>query len=204
MRQLHVDLLSEQYFLLDEEPLPSVVNATLAVSYDLGDDAQNRAKFELSFDVAAWRESRSYHYIYVDVDGLIQAAAVLPPKHSCVGTSAGEGLCIVLLSTHGAGVDAIAAAWTESHSTQNQSWVLLPTGRRKHGLNWEGPQMMSAVTALRAFAADLPGVPVERRDEWRPLPDFWLQAGHSMGGHGALLLSTHFPDLLVAALPAMG
>lgn len=204
VRQLRIDLLTEQGFLLGKEPLPSVVNATLVVSYDLGDGAQNQVDFELSFDVAVWSESRSYHFTYVDVDGSIQAAAVLPPKHSCVGTPAGGDLCTVLLSTHGAGVDAVAAAWTESYRTQNQSWVLLPTGRRKYGLNWEGPQMMSAVTALGALAANLPGVPVEEKDEWRPRSDFWLQAGHSMGGHGALLLSTHFPDMLVAALPAMG
>lgn len=204
MRQLRVDLLAEQDFLADKELLPSVVNATLVVAYDLGDGAQHQVEFDLSFDVAVWRESRSYHFTYVDVDGTIQAAAVLPPKYSCVGSPIGNDMCNVLLSTHGAGVDAVADAWTESYRTQNQSWVLLPTGRRKFGLNWEGPQMMSAVTALRALAANLPGVPLEEKELWRPRSDFWLQAGHSMGGHGALLLSTHFPDMLVAALPAMG
>eukprot|EP00177_Eucheuma_denticulatum_P007069 GFKZ01012861.1.p1 GENE.GFKZ01012861.1~~GFKZ01012861.1.p1 ORF type:complete len:808 (+),score=78.08 GFKZ01012861.1:89-2425(+) len=207
VRQLRIDFATDQHFLrtaLTEGPLPDVVNVTLAVTYHTGDGAAQEAVFELSFDVAVWRESRSYHFTYIDVDGSVQAAAVLPPKNKCVGAPAGHDSCSVLLSTHGAGVDAVSEAWTDSYRTQVQSWVLLPTGRRKFGLNWEGPQMTTAVTALRALASGLPGVPAEEKDEWKVRADFWLQAGHSMGGHGALLLSTHFPDMLVAALPAMG
>lgn len=204
IRQLRIDLLTDSTFLSAAAELPSSVNLTIAVTYEIGLSVTHHSTFDISFDVTIWKKSRSYHFTYVDVDGSIQAAAVLPPKFSCIGAPSGEDACSVLLSTHGAGVNAIARAWTESYKTQNQSWVLLPTGRRKYGLNWEGPQMKSAITALARLSEALPGVPADEKHLWKARNDFWLQAGHSMGGHGALLLSTHFPDMLVAALPAMG
>ncbi|CDF35242.1 unnamed protein product [Chondrus crispus] len=206
VHQLRIDFFTEPDFLNQtaaDGRLPESLNITIAVSYQIA-DAQHESLIELSFDVAVWSELTSYHFTYIDVDGSVQAAAVLPPRQNCVGAPAGDDKCSVLLSTHGAGVDAVGRAWTESYQVQNQSWVLLPTGRRKFGMNWEGPQLNSAITALRKFAEDLPGVPTDEKDLWKVRGDRWLQAGHSMGGHGALLLSTHYPDMLVAALPAMG
>lgn len=204
VRQLRLDLTMDSDFLSNVDSLPKSVDFTIIVSYRFPQGDTYTTTFNLTLPVAVWQSDRAYHYTYVDVDGSIQAAAVLPPRHPCTGAPAGDDACPVLLSTHGAGVDAIGSAWTDSYRTQNQSWVLLPTGRRKYGLNWEGPQMNSAIVALRALADTLPGVPPREANNWRPRKDFWLQAGHSMGGHGALLLSTHYPDMLVAALPAMG
>lgn len=204
IRQLRIDLLTDSDFLASSTLLPETLQLIVAVSYHFVPDASHEIQFNLTLDVTTWRKSRSYHFTYVDVDGSIQAAAVLPPKNPCLGAPAGGDACPVLLSTHGAGVDAVGHAWTDSYKTQNQSWVLLPTGRRKYGLNWEGPQMKSAITALNVLADKLPGVPTAHADMWRVRADMWLQAGHSMGGHGALLLATHFPDMLLGALPAMG
>lgn len=200
-RQLRIDLATDEQFLktLSTTSIPSQFNLTFSISYEVG-PSMHTSEFEVSLDVATWGVSRAYHFTFVDVDGSIQTTAVLPPANHCPH----EQGCQALLSTHGAGVNAIASAWTESYRTQNTSWVILPTGRRKYGLNWEGPQMKSALTSLSRFAALLPGVPQEEKHLWRVRDDMWLQAGHSMGGHGALVLSTHFPDMLVAALPAMG
>lgn len=217
VRQLRLDLQADATLLHTSDAqhaLPPALDVAIAVSYEFEQGATYETVFNLSLDVATWRQSRSYHFTYLDVDGSVQAAAVLPPRHSCAdnaptaaGGSGGGGsgdACTVLLSTHGAGVNAVGRAWTESYKTQNRSWVLLPTGRRKYGLNWEGPQMRSAVSALHALGEFLPGVPPAHAAAWRVRTDAWLQAGHSMGGHGALLLATHFPDMLVGALPAMG
>lgn len=205
IRQLRLDLLADASFLKNEmKSLPSTITVTVAVKYEFGEGVRYECVFDVDFDVAMWGSSHSYHFTYIDVDGSVQAAAVVPPMRECTSAPAGQGACPVLLSTHGAGVDALAGAWTDSYRTQNQSWVLLPTGRRKFGMNWEGPQMRTAITALRALADSLPGVPPVLADQWRARRDHWLQAGHSMGGHGALLLATHYPDMLVAALPAMG
>lgn len=113
---------------------PTSVSFSVAVSYQLGSDKRHETVFQLEFDVAEWGKSRSYRFTYIDVDGSVQAAAVLPPKFPCIGAAAGRNRCPTILSTHGAGVDALASAWTESYRTQNQSWVLLPTGRRKYGM----------------------------------------------------------------------
>ena len=207
IRQLRIDLrtTNELFSQFSQgSSMPKRLNFSITISYDFASGGRNMSMFDVSLDVGEWGSLRAYHFTYIDIDSSVQAAAALPPRHPCLGSSSGMDACPVLLSTHGAGVEATASAWTDSYKTQNQSWVLLPTGRRKFGLNWEGPQMRSAITALRVLADQLPGVPVEEADKWKARKDHWLQAGHSMGGHGALLLATHFPDMIVAALPAMG
>lgn len=207
IRQLRLDLHTDQSFLRKEHESANMlqsVDAVIDISYQIGRGHLYQVSFHITLDVLEWRKARSYHFTYVDIDSSVQTAAVIIPKAHCIGAPGGDDKCAVLLSTHGAGVDATAQAWTESYQTQNQSWVLLPTGRRKFGLNWEGPQMKSAITALKVFSAALPGVPTEELSLWKTRSDHWLQAGHSMGGHGALLLATHYPDMLAAALPAMG
>lgn len=202
IRQLRLDLAVDPAKFLSvssSAQLPESISIIIEIRYEFRrEKAPHRTTFNLSLPVTTWQHDRSYHFTYVDVDGSIQAAAVLPPTAPCAPN------CTVLLSTHGAGVDAVAAAWTESYRTQKSAWVLLPTGRRKFGLNWEGPQMRTAITAVRAFCALMPGVPPDQASYWKPRNDAWLQAGHSMGGHGALLLATHFPDMLLASLPAAG
>lgn len=206
IRQLRLDLLADPTFLEKEakSALPSTIAVTVAVKYEFSEGVRYECVFDVNFDVAVWGSSHSYHFTYIDVDGSVQAAAVVPPMTECTNAHVGQDACPVLLSTHGAGVDALAGAWTDSYRSQNRSWVLLPTGRRKFGMNWEGPQMRTAITALRVLADSSPGVPPSLANRWRARRDYWLQAGHSMGGHGALLLASHFPDMLVAALPAMG
>lgn len=175
-------------------PEPRVVTLSLAATFRIA-SATVTVVSNVSLPVVDW-PARAYVFTFRDTDGSAQASAVVPPTRGC-------SRCPPLLSTHGAGVDATARAWTESYRPQNGSWVILPTGRRRFGLNWHGPQLLSAVAALQAFERDMPGVPPKLADAWRPSKDAWLAAGHSMGGHGALVLATHFPDMLVAALPAM-
>lgn len=194
IRQLRLDLNVDHTATFQT----TEVYVVIEVKYEIGTGSIHKTRFNISLPIVTWGQDRAYHFTYIDVDSSVQAAAVLPPAAACAPN------CNVLLSTHGAGVDAVGVAWTNSYRTQTHAWVLLPTGRRKFGLNWEGPQMRTAITALRVLEATLPGVPAAVADEWRPRKDTWLQAGHSMGGHGALLLSTHFPDMLTAALPAMG
>jgi S-formylglutathione hydrolase FrmB len=79
------------------------------------------------------------------------------------------------------------------------AWVLAPTRHGAH--NWEGIGMRSATCALEALGRWGGGDDMEGRgvDAGRV-----LFAGHSMGGHGAWVISTHFPDLALGVASAAG
>ncbi|KAJ3335015.1 hypothetical protein HDU93_006801 [Gonapodya sp. JEL0774] len=137
-------------------------------------------------------------------DNSIHYAAVRPPTspESC----ASQG-CPVLLSLHGAGVDSASWAWTSSYRSQPRAWVVLPTGRRKYGFDWEGVgygNAWAAVEALKTLVDGGWGVPEVLKGKVGVDTKRLVYAGHSMGGHGSLLLLTHHPDLALGALPASG
>lgn len=174
------------------------INVTVELTYEIA-HTQRSATFNLSLAVLTW-PPEVYDATYIDLDGTVQAVALRPPRGDCRTT----GGCAALLSTHGAGVDALGDAWTGAYATQRGGWVLLPTGRSPYGENWEGAQMASALRCLEAVVDDLPGVPEAMRPSMSIRKHWVLISGHSMGGHGALTLATHFPDLLVAAMPIAG
>eukprot|EP00741_Cyanophora_paradoxa_P018333 tig00000204_g17702.t1 len=134
-------------------------------------------------------------FTFQDADGSVQAAAARSPTEPC-----GEGGCAVLLTTHGAGVDALRQA--ECYRARAGAWLLAPTNRARYGYDWEGPGMQDALRALAALAGRAPGAPRGRAAEFRPDPSRVLFAGHSMGGHGCWELATHYPDLALGAAPA--
>lgn len=195
-RAVRMDLDLSKVSILDLNAVDSL-NVSVALSYTVGDQTRT-VKYELQVDVLTWPPS-SYAATYVDEDNSVQAVALKPPKGPCTDK------CSVLFALHGAGVDALKRAWTESIKTQQNAWVVLPTGRRKFGENWEGAQMESALKSLEEVREQLPGVPDEYRDgSYSIRQDFVLSISHSMGAHGGIILSTHYPDLLVASLPIAG
>ncbi len=172
------------------------IKVEVLVEYEVGSEKRN-AKFKFGVKVFSW-PPEVYDATYIEADGSVQAVALRPPQMACATG------CSALLSTHGAGVDALGNEWTGAYATQRGAWVLLPTGRREYGENWEGAQLASALRCLRSVGERMPGVPDSERARFRIRKDWVMFSGHSMGGHGSLLLATKFPDLMVAAMPIAG
>ena len=65
----------------------------------------------------------SYRFTFADFDGSLQYASAIPPARECTsdgaadGEGPGEG-CPLLLSTHGASVDAASPFWTNVYQQQ--------------------------------------------------------------------------------------
>ncbi len=122
------------------------------------------------------------------IDGSVQFYAVQPARSGTYGPSAPPGL---LLSLHGAGVDARAQAG--SYSQKSGVFVVAPTNRRPFGFDWEDWGRLDALEVLADATARF-GTDASRT---------WL-TGHSMGGHGTWQLGAHFPDRFAAIAPSAG
>ncbi|EGC29252.1 hypothetical protein DICPUDRAFT_99888 [Dictyostelium purpureum] len=151
-----------------------------------------------------------FTFTFLDYDQSVQYAAATPPLSPCSKTfSPNNGLidsdntCPVLLTFHGAGVDAKSQAWTGAYQRQNYSWTLFPTNRANYGFDWESGGVKNAIYALEYLCGSLPGV----QDKQNYQCDVYrLQiAGHSMGGHGAEhFVTTIFPDRTISLSVAAG
>ncbi|KAL7749701.1 hypothetical protein RI367_004929 [Sorochytrium milnesiophthora] len=154
---------------------------------------------QVSLRVRSW--GQDYKMTFLDrMDNSVQTAGVKPPAKACSGAG-----CPVMFSTHGAGVIGEGDVWLSSYQQQQQAWVLLPTNRRPYGYDWQTVGMVvqvNGVNALGALAQLQPGVPPELRPQFKVDAQRLLITGHSMGGHGAWMYSTHYPDLAVAVMPA--
>ncbi|KAI9138058.1 hypothetical protein BKA69DRAFT_1127679 [Paraphysoderma sedebokerense] len=151
---------------------------------------------ELVLRCRKWGEG--FKFTFLDFDGSVHTAGVRPPVNSCP-----ESGCPVLFSTHGASVTAQDDVWIYSYQAKNSSWILLPTNRRPFGYDWQTVGLVNGLSSLKALARDLPGAPRNEKSKWKVDPTSLLFAGHSMGGHGCWVFSTHFPDLALGSLPAM-
>eukprot|EP01124_Arcella_intermedia_P011996 TRINITY_DN18322_c0_g1_i1.p1 TRINITY_DN18322_c0_g1~~TRINITY_DN18322_c0_g1_i1.p1 ORF type:complete len:882 (+),score=166.68 TRINITY_DN18322_c0_g1_i1:32-2677(+) len=139
-------------------------------------------------------------FTFPDFDGSIQYAAFKPPLYPCTAYPRG---CSILFTLHGAGVSS-SSFWGSFYQPQNYSWVLLPTNRRFYGFDWQGPGLKNALGSLRYLVGNLPGIPVGLKGEYGADEFRLIYAGHSMGGHGCWLMSSHFPDRALGVAPASG
>ncbi|KAK3093303.1 hypothetical protein FSP39_013879 [Pinctada imbricata] len=82
----------------------------------------------------------------------------------------------------------------------DNAWLLAPTRHGAH--NWEGPGALTALQSLDALykmvedSDDIFKVKVDTNKV--------VYAGHSMGGHGAWHLATHYPDKALALMSLAG
>ncbi|GAM18816.1 hypothetical protein SAMD00019534_019910 [Acytostelium subglobosum LB1] len=142
----------------------------------------------------------AYIFTFLDFDNSVQYAAATPPLYEC----GADIKCPILLTLHGAGVEASSTAWTGAYQRQNYSWTLFPTNRRNYGWDWQGPGLRNAFSALDVLSNQLPGVPHNLTDQYGADQYRLLYAGHSMGGHGCWHVSTHYPDRALSISPAAG
>jgi pimeloyl-ACP methyl ester carboxylesterase len=173
-------------------------NVTLKASNSL-----NEVSYPFVLNCYNW--TQPYKYTFLDIDHSTQYAVVIPPRHPCnVQPNSTVTRCSILLSLHGAGVDANSDAWKASYIPQNYSWVLLPTNRGIFGFDWQGPGRVNVWKGVEWFVSALPGVPPSLKKSYNA--DAWriIYTGHSMGGHGCWVVATHYPDRALAVAPAAG
>ncbi|KAH9509120.1 hypothetical protein Btru_049103 [Bulinus truncatus] len=143
----------------------------------------------------------SFIFTFKDHDGSVQHAAAVEPIGIC-----SDKACPVFLTLHGTTVPPQNQADSYKKMVRgdyefgvSKMWLLAPTRHGAH--NWEGPGAMTAMTALQALR-DL-----TQNSSWFEMssdPSKVLFAGHSMGGHGAWHLATHFPDMAVGLISLAG
>ncbi|GAB1609702.1 uncharacterized secreted protein ARB_06907-like [Argonauta hians] len=145
--------------------------------------------------------NQSFLFSFIDHDGSVQQGAAIAPTSKCA-----LNLCPVLLTLHGTSVPAQNQADSYKRMVGkdfkfgfDRIWLLAPTRHGAH--NWEGPGALTAMTALDRLQTLVLSAP------WidnKLAADHVIFAGHSMGGHGAWHLATHFPDRALAVISLAG
>jgi poly(3-hydroxybutyrate) depolymerase len=125
------------------------------------------------FRIRTATQTRKETYIS-SVDDSVQYYAVVPPPNPKPGLA-------MMLSLHGAGVEAIGQA--DAYSPKDWAYVVCPTNRRPFGFDWEDWGREDGLDVL-AIA--------ER--EYHTDPNRTYVTGHSMGGHGTWQFGALFPD----------
>jgi dienelactone hydrolase len=121
------------------------------------------------------------------IDGSVQYYG-LRPARPLAGSTGKPG---IVLSLHGAGVQASGQA--AAYSPKSWCHIVCPTNRRPYGFDWEDWGRLDAMEVLAHAQATLENDPAK----------VWL-TGHSMGGHGAWTVGSHFPDRFAAIAPSAG
>jgi dienelactone hydrolase len=123
------------------------------------------------------------------IDGSVQLFAVAPRVES--ESPAAESKPALVLSLHGAGVEAINQA--RAYKPKDWAHIVAATNRRPYGFDWEDWGRLDALEVLaearRLFGTD---------------PARTYLTGHSMGGHGTWQVGATVPDLWAAIAPSAG
>jgi len=135
--------------------------------------------------------------------GIVSYAMLRPPAENAACRPGQEKLPI-LLSLHGAGVEADNPEATDIFDPVPDlcAWVLFPTGVTPWSGDdwhqWGFADVEAAIAAIPTWIKHMSwkdsGVDVDR----------WIVAGHSNGGQGTWYALTHRPDKIVAAAPVSG
>ncbi len=120
---------------------------------------------------------------FSDMDGSVQEYSVRP-------ASTPEGRDVVL-SLHGAGVDALGQA--RSYSSKPDMWIVAATNRRPFGFDWQDWGREDAYEVLMDATA-----------RFGLSRDGAYLTGHSMGGHGTWNVAANDPDGFLAIAPSAG
>ncbi|KXK18701.1 MAG: Alpha/beta hydrolase family protein [Armatimonadetes bacterium OLB18] len=138
---------------------------------------------EAQLRVRGPRQTRKVTFLS-QIDGSVQYYALNPATDDAPGKA-------LILSTHGASVEAIGQA--DAYSPKPWANLVAPTNRRPYGFDWEDWGRKDALEVLEHASQKL------QADRSRT-----YVTGHSMGGHGAWYLGLTFPDLFSAMAPSAG
>ena len=125
------------------------------------------------------------------IDGSAQYYAVVPALPQPTTDGAPPRRPGLLLSLHGAGVDAAGQA--ACYSAKPWAVIVAPTNRRAFGFDWEDWGRLDAMEVLATARS---------RHRTDPLKQ-WL-TGHSMGGHGTWQVGAHRSADFAALGPSAG
>ncbi|MEO7453949.1 MAG: prolyl oligopeptidase family serine peptidase [Fimbriimonadales bacterium] len=133
-------------------------------------------------------ETQTHKRTFVsDIDGSVQYYGVNPANP--LGTdSTRPGLVLTL---HGASVEGLGQA--EAYASKSWAHLIAPTNRRPYGFDWEDWGRIDAMEVLEDAAK-----------RYRTDPARSYLTGHSMGGHGAWTVGSHFPGSFAAIAPSAG
>lgn len=185
MRKLHVPLALRADTVVPDDGLDAWTRLVRVSDPRTGASVEHTLTFRIVSPTAPRRVTfRSA------VDGSAQFWALRPldPDADDGGHNWPEHL---VLSTHGAGVDALAQA--RCYAPRPDRWVAAPTNRRPFGFDWQDWGRLDAYEVLDEALA-LTGV--DRRRV--------AVSGHSMGGHGAWHLAANDADGFSAVAPSAG
>ncbi len=158
----------------------------LTLKVELVGDGTTLHERTFTLDVRSKRD-RHVRTFRSDIDGSTQYFAVVPPS----GTAPAEGRLAMILSLHGASVEATGQA--AAYAPKDWAWIVCPTNRRPYGFDWEDWGRLDAMEVL-----------AEARRLFNPDPRRLYLTGHSMGGHGTWQLAVTYPGLFAAIAPSAG
>ncbi|GFO46042.1 afadin-and alpha-actinin-binding protein [Plakobranchus ocellatus] len=154
----------------------------------------------LKLNLRCRQKGSSFLFTFLDHDGSVQHAAAIEPLGHC------EASCPVVLSLHGTTVPPQNQADSYKKMVNGNfqfgvkgMWLLAPTRHGAH--NWEGPGALTAMSALEAL---------QQLSQQKTMFQYKADssrvvfAGHSMGGHGAWHLATHYPDRAIGLVSLAG
>ncbi len=173
-------------------PLTAALPAgDVSVIVELLRDADTLCSGTIALRVVAPDARRKLTYVS-PVDDSVQYYAMVPPigwtPDADVAPDARPGL---LLSIHGASVEATSQA--RCYAPRADVAVACATNRRPYGFDWEDWGRLDAIDVRRHANA------VFNTDPRRQ----WL-TGHSMGGHGTMIIGAQRPDLFASIGPSAG
>ncbi|MBS7256620.1 carboxylesterase family protein [Flavobacterium branchiicola] len=114
------------------------------------------------------------------VDNSVQYYSIAP--------ALGEGQKALVLSVHGASVEARNQA--RAYKQKDWAHIVAATNRRPFGFNWEDWGRIDALEVLE-----------EAKKVFHTIPAQTYLTGHSMGGHGTWFLGTTYPGKFAAIAP---
>jgi len=136
--------------------------------------------------------------------GIVSYAILRPPSSSAICGSQSHFEAPILLSLHGAGVEADDNEWRRVFQPVPDicAWVLLATGSTSWSgddwHNWGFADVEAAISSIPDWI---------RQNDWQGVGvhlERWLVSGHSNGGQGTWYAITHRPDKVIAASPISG
>jgi len=168
---------------------PDVQAGKGRVAMIVGDvGTRRRAVHELTLDV---REPSGAHrrLFRSEIDDSWQYYAELAPPRSSSQEDEDDDIERVVLSLHGAGVQALGQA--RSYSARPGVLLVAPTNRRPFGFDWQDWGRQDTYEVLDHVLATLDDAQV-------------FVTGHSMGGHGVWHVAANDPDRFAGIAPSAG
>ncbi|MHC5011030.1 MAG: prolyl oligopeptidase family serine peptidase [Planctomycetota bacterium] len=149
-----------------------------------GEDVVHRRTYDTAVRDAGEPYRRTFRSA---IDDSTQFFAVRPPT----GDAETEGGMGLVLTLHGAGVDALNQA--RAYGPKPDFWIVAPTNRRPFGFDW---QDWGRIDAYEVLGISLGDTAVDPRRVHL--------TGHSMGGHGTWHLAANDPDGFASVAPSAG